>query len=204
MEQHALLIDDKTLMIEKAWDACRKYNIKLFCVKTVWAAIEELPHKNYVLLIIAADYVNGSLLDVVRLLRSITTIPIQVLSFTYIPETKIAALETGADEYLVVSGEAEEVVISGVALIRRYTAFNNLINLRPRMLGHDGLRIVIEHRKVFVHGREVQLTRKEFDILRFLMVHRQQVMTYGQIFRQAWKEEYNGQLRKTISNHIYR
>lgn len=202
MEQYVLVIDDDQNMLDMARNEWEKHDIGLSCVKNAWAAIEELSRKNYSLLTIIADYVNGSLLDTIRIIRNISALPIQILTSIYISEIQIASLNLGADEYITIPESIEESVISGVALIRRYTMVGNPDASRPHILGNKELIIWVEHRKVFVHGQEISLTKKEYDILRLLIEHKQKVMTYGQIFKHVWKEEYDNQLRKTISNHI--
>jgi DNA-binding response OmpR family regulator len=202
LEQFVLVIDDNEYMLEKSRSEWEKHYVGLSTVKNVWAAIEELPRKNYVLLVIVDEFVNSSLLDTIRVIRSFSSLPIQVLCSTYIPEIKIASLSLGADEFIVATETIEENVASGVALIRRYTTLGNGAPSVPHILGDKELKIWVEYRKIFVYDQEIDLTRKEFDILQLLMEHKKMVMTYEQIFMLVWKEEFEDQIRKTLSNHV--
>ena len=202
MDQYVLVIDDNEQMLDKARSEWQKHYVGLSNVKNVWAAIEEFPRKNYVLLVIIADFVNSSLLDTIRVIRNFSSLPIQVLASAYIPEVEIASLDLGADEYLAAPETIEESVASGSALIRRYATLGSVATLVPHILADKELKIWVEYRKVLVYDQEIDLTRKEYDILQLLMEHKKMVMTYEQIFEHVWKEEYDEQLRKTISNHV--
>jgi DNA-binding response OmpR family regulator len=202
LEQYVLVVDDNEQMLEKARSEWLKHYVGLSSVKNAWAAIEELPRKNYVLLVIVADFVNRSLLNTIRVIRNFSSLPIQVLASAYIPEVEISSLDLGADEYLATPETIEESVASGAALIRRYATLGSIAALVPHILADRELKILVEYRKVLVYDQEIGLTRKEYDILQLLMEHKKMVMTYEQIFMRVWKEEYDDQLRKTLSNHV--
>ena len=67
----------------------------------------------------------------------------------------------------------------------------------------DGLEVDLEHRRVSVEGKEVQLTPTEYDLLRLLVQHAGKVLAHDQILRQIWGPAYVEQphvLRVNISN----
>ena len=67
----------------------------------------------------------------------------------------------------------------------------------------EDLEVDLEHRRVLVQGKEVQLTATEYDLLRLLVAHAGKVLTHNQILRQMWGPAYMEQphlLRVNISN----
>jgi len=57
---------------------------------------------------------------------------------------------------------------------------------------------------VFIGNERVALTRKEFDILHFLMLNQGQVLSYNQIYRHIWGHEYEDAAREVLRNSICR
>ena len=64
------------------------------------------------------------------------------------------------------------------------------------------LYICVEHRRVIVHGQEIALTVKEFDILLLLIMNPERVFTYEVIMDLVWHEDYAYYSRKAINNHV--
>lgn len=60
----------------------------------------------------------------------------------------------------------------------------------------------LEQRLVTVHGLEIALTVKEFDILALLIMNPKRVFTYELIIDLIWKEDYTYYSRKAINNHV--
>jgi DNA-binding response OmpR family regulator len=127
-----------------------------------------------------------------------------ILATKYCSHTKIAALEFGADEYLVESNTIEEDVMTGYALIRRYLFYNRQTDLTVEDVSSRDITICCDFRIVFVKGKEVKLTATEFEILEFLMTNRKRVLSYESIYRTVWGEDYEDSPRDLLHNHIKR
>ena len=84
-----------------------------------------------------------------------------------------------------------------------YRANRNWIKHEPLTIVDIGiLHFCLEYRSVEVHGKEINLTAKEFDILALLLLNPRRVFTYEMIMDFIWNEPYNAYSRKTIINHI--
>jgi two-component system KDP operon response regulator KdpE len=136
--------------------------------------------------------------EVLRRLREWTQVPIIILSVRDREDEKVTALDSGADDYLT------KPFGIGELLARMRVALRKSIQQSPEPVYRvDGLEVDLEHRRVLVQGKEVQLTPTEYDLLRLLVTHAGKVLTHNQILRQMWGAAYMEQphlLRVNVSN----
>jgi DNA-binding response OmpR family regulator len=102
---------------------------------------------------------------------------------------KLEAIQLGADEYIAYPPTVEEVVASGKALIRRYTVLNHQGEKPLTIITYHDLFMCVEYRKLFLKGKEIELTREEFDFLHLLLSSIGRVYTHEQIYRHVWADE---------------
>ena len=137
-------------------------------------------------------------MEVLRRLREWTQVPIIILSVRDREDDKVKALDSGADDYVT------KPFGIGELLARMRVVLRKSIQQSPEPVYQvDGLEVDLEHRRVFVQGKEVQLTATEYDLLRLLVKHAGKVLTHNQILRQIWGPAYMEQphlLRVNISN----
>ena len=136
--------------------------------------------------------------EVLRRLREWTKVPVIILSVRDREDDKVTALDSGADDYVT------KPFGIGELLARMRVALRKSIQQSPEPVYRvDGLEVDLEHRRVAVQGKEVQLTATEYDLLRLLVNHAGKVLTHNQILRQIWGPAYIEQphlLRVNISN----
>ncbi|MDQ7824560.1 MAG: response regulator transcription factor [Candidatus Eremiobacteraeota bacterium] len=137
-------------------------------------------------------------LEVCRELRTWFTGPILILSVRGADTDKIAALDTGADDYITKPFSAGELLARVRALLRR-----SYLRITPVPVITVGeLEIDIPRRKVRSGGTEMSLTPIEFDILAYLAQNADCVVTSKMVLAQVWGPEYEDiqTLRVHISN----
>ena len=108
---------------------------------------------------------------------------------------KIQSLDLGADDYLVKPFGVMEMVSRVKAVLRRY---------KPResaSLKLEGIVLHLEERTVTVDGVRIQLTYKEFELLRLFLSHPGMAFTRDQLMNEVWGVEYAGDTR-TVDMHI--
>jgi two-component system KDP operon response regulator KdpE len=136
--------------------------------------------------------------EVLRLLREWTKVPVIILSVRDREDEKVTALDSGADDYVT------KPFGIGELLARMRVALRKSIQESPEPVYRvDGLEVDLERRRVVSQGEEVQLTPTEYDLLRLLVTHAGKVLTHNQILRQIWGPAYLEQphlLRVNISN----
>ena len=136
--------------------------------------------------------------EVARLLRQWTPIPIVILSVRGQEADKIAALDAGADDYLTKPFSTGELLARMRVALRR----SSQSKVEP-VFCVDDLTVDLGRRMVAVAGREVQLTPTEYDLLRVLVTHAGKVLIHRQLLREVWGVGYEQEthmLRVNMSN----
>jgi two-component system KDP operon response regulator KdpE len=115
-------------------------------------------------------------------------VPIILLTAADMPQTKIAALDLGADDYLTKPFHMGELLARLRAVLRRVEARG----ASPSSLFTVGdLTIDLARREVRLGGEEVRLTKTEFDLLRELITHADKVLTYSHLLTTVWDPAYD-------------
>ena len=137
-------------------------------------------------------------IEVTRLLREWTRIPILILSVRGQDADKIAALDAGADDYVVKPFGVGELLARMRVALRHVTPAGD-----EPVFVVDELVIDRARREVKVAGREMQLTPTEYGLLCALAAHAGKVLTHRQLLRELWGPGYEQEthmLRVNISN----
>ncbi len=135
-------------------------------------------------------------LDVLRSLRSDGfTKPILILTARDGIEDRVQGLDSGADDYLPKPFAFAELLARIRALLRR-----DVVN-RDLCLKADDLEMNLVTRVVTRGGVEIDLTRREFELLEFLLRNKNSAVTRDMIAREVWKEG-TGTLTNTIDVYI--
>jgi two-component system KDP operon response regulator KdpE len=140
--------------------------------------------------------ING--IEVTRLLRQWTQIPIIILSVRGAESDKIAALDAGADDYLTKPFGVGELLARLRAALRRAAQ-----TTREPVFTSGSLKVDLARRLITVSGLEVQLTPTEYELLRVLVTHAGKVLTHHFLLREVWGAEYGEEfhmLHVNISN----
>lgn len=123
--------------------------------------------------------------------------PIMMVSVRDDVYGKVACLETGADDYLTKPYAASELLARIGALIRRGSKH------RTCTYSVDDITLETRSRRVTRAGREIRLTRREFDLFQYFLEHEGQVATREDIWEYVWGwEEYP--LHNTVEVHVKR
>jgi len=138
-------------------------------------------------------------IEVTRLLRGWTHIPIIILSVRGQESEKVAALDAGADDYVTKPFGVGELLARMRVALRRA----GQTSVGPVFSSAD-LAVDLARRVVTMAGHEVQLTPTEYDLLRVLVMNADRVLTHRQLLREVWGgvgyEQEVHMLRVNISN----
>ena len=121
---------------------------------------------------------------VVRELRGWTQIPILILSVREHEADKIAALDSGADDYVTKPFGVGELLARLRVILRRAAAPTD-----DPIFTIGDLKVDLACRLVSVQDREVQLTPTEYDLLRVLVRHAGKVLTHRHLLREVWGDD---------------
>jgi two-component system KDP operon response regulator KdpE len=137
---------------------------------------------------------DGSGVDVCRDLRLAHATPVIVLSALGDEQTKIDALDTGADDYLTKPFATGELLARVRAALRRAARHDG--DAGPIIAGD--LAVDLERRVVTKASADVRLTPTEYSLLRYLASNAGKVLTHAMILREVWGPEY------ATSTHVLR
>jgi two-component system KDP operon response regulator KdpE len=128
--------------------------------------------------------------DVIREIRREAATPIVILSGRFEEREKVDALERGADDYVTKPfGVAELRARIKVAL--RHSA--GPAGDAEGRLRTGPIELDVERHEVRLEGRKVELTPREFEILRVLLTHQGRIVTKGRLLRAVWGQAYQGE-----------
>lgn len=124
-------------------------------------------------------------------------LPVMMLTAKSTEYDKVIGLDCGADDYLTKPFGMMELVARVRALLRRTEPSEK----HGSALHCGALTLDAAKHLVTVGGAEVELTRKEFDLLQLMLSHPQQVFTRDRLLTQIWGYEFDGESR-TVDVHI--
>ena len=125
------------------------------------------------------------------------SIPIMMITAKDSEVDKILGLELGADDYITKPFSVREVIARGKALLRRCKSPNDVdgrIVVGPLTIDSDNY-------EAFRNGEKLQLTLKEFELLKVLAINLGKVLTRDYLLDQIWGYEFYGETR-TVDVHI--
>ncbi len=131
-------------------------------------------------------------------------VPVLMLTARSSELDRVLGLELGADDYLTKPFSVLELVARVKALFRRVDALSDADDGSPEpALSHGGLSIDPARRAVAIHGRQVRLTAREFDLLEHFARHPGRVFTRAQLLDAVWGYSHAG-YEHTVNSHINR
>ena len=129
-------------------------------------------------------------------IREYSSIPIIILSAKSEDTDKILGLNIGADDYITKPFGMMEFVARVKAVLRRCARQNE-----ERELHCKGLRVNVARHEVSYQGELKELTRKEFELLEYLLENKGLVMSRNQILCHIWGYDFDGETR-TVDVHV--
>jgi two-component system KDP operon response regulator KdpE len=126
-------------------------------------------------------------LETCRAVRGGSDIPVIILSVRNTEKDKVAALDAGADDYVTKPFGIEELLARIRAALRRSPSSPEG---GPRTFASGDLEIDFETRHVRAQGRDVRLTPKEFDLLRYLVTHAGKPVPHRELLQAVWGPDY--------------
>ena len=140
-------------------------------------------------------------LDTMKIIRNKSSVPILIMSAKGSDVEKAVGLELGADDYIAKPFSMIEISARIKAAIRRATKYST--NKEDNIVKIKDITIDLDSFLVSKNGQNIQLTSKEFDILKLFVKNPNRVFTKAQIYSFAWKEEYYGD-ENVINVHMRR
>lgn len=161
------------------------------------AALQAYGSADLVLLDLELPDLDG--LEVCRAIRSVSRVPLIIVTSRESEIDCVLGLQAGADDYVTRPFGIRELLARIEAVMRR-TQWQPTAAAGPAQeIRHGRLRIEVGSREVTVDGAPVTLTRKEFDLLCLLAQHPDTVVPRRQLLQQVWGNSWS---RRTVDTHV--
>lgn len=191
-----LVVEDNTRLSERIFERLHKQH-SVDIAETGHEVLMKTKSVNYEVIILDLGLPDMSGLEICKRLRALSIdTPILVLTGTNEMATRIELLNQGADDFMTKPFDANELRARISTLGRRRAR-------RPpqKIIEYLDLSLDIDQRKVYRAGDLIELRRKEFDILEYLISNSGRVLTRDMIMNHVWDDN-KTTWRSTIDVHI--
>jgi two-component system, OmpR family, response regulator RegX3 len=193
-----LLVEDERSITEPFASALAREGFDAVVAPTARAALELFRRHDPSLVLLDIGLPDGDGREVCREMRRESAVPIIMLTARGTETDKIVGLEIGADDYVVKPFSSGEVIARIRAVLRRATTAPQP---PPTPVEVGPLSVDVAARRVTLEGDELDLTRKEFDLLARLVRDAGRVVTREDLMSDVWDENWFGST-KTLDVHI--
>ena len=202
MAKSILIINEDEEEIKELQNFFAAEGSTVFCVKTVDDAIACFANNDLCLIILDADLSVEDDHRLLRVMRKSKNTPILVLSSQSEHRHRLETLKAGAHAYMGSPYSLEECLAQAQSLMQMYMESHpNEHKCFTLAFGKD-LIIDPEKRKVFLKGKELHFTRKEFDLLFCLASSPGKVFTREQLYDCVWNEYTAYNVDDVVKAHI--
>ncbi|TVR27170.1 MAG: DNA-binding response regulator [Ilumatobacter sp.] len=140
-------------------------------------------------------------LEILRRLRATSDVPVIMLTALADERDRVTGLELGADDYVVKPFSPRELAARVNGVLRRSHGRDAPAD---DVIEHGGLRVDGRSREVYLDGRLIETTPKEFDLLAFLAAAPRQVFSRADLLREVWQSSPDWQDPATVTVHVRR
>jgi two-component system, OmpR family, KDP operon response regulator KdpE len=160
-------------------------------VKSGDAALQKLREERFDLVLLDMNMPGLDGLETCRLIRKQSEIAIIMLTVRDEEADKVAALDAGADDYVTKPFKTSELSARIRAALRRTPSMQGPAT-GQLMLG--AVEIDFDTRQVKNRGRRMHLTPREFELLRYLIIHANRVLSHRELLQAVWGPDYGNEV----------
>ncbi|MDE7324610.1 MAG: response regulator transcription factor [Lachnospiraceae bacterium] len=197
-----LLVEDDMEISEMLKNFLMTENFEVVTAYDGESACEKFFADEYSIVLLDLMIPKISGMEVMKTIRASSTVPIMILSAKDTDSDKTLGLGLGADDYVTKPFSVTEVLARIKANIRRNTQYTAAA-AEEDILTKGELALNMSDYSVMKNGQTVELTAKEFEILKLLMKNPKKVYTKEQLYSQIWNDAYMGD-ENAVNVHISR
>jgi DNA-binding response OmpR family regulator len=207
-KRKVLIVEDDQAIAELERDYLEVHGYEVTLRADGKQALEEALEHEFDLIILDVMLPGMDGFDILRRIRETKYIPVLMVSARKEDIDKIRGLGLGADDYVTKPFSPSELVARVKAHLERYDRLTGTAAgaesspiWRSRELNIRGLVIQVDARRVMLHGEEVSVTAKEFDLLLFLAENPDRVYSKDALLDKVWGIEHFGD-SATVTVHV--
>lgn len=202
MAKRVLVVDDEKLIVKGIRFSLEQDGMEVECAYDGEEALNMAKEKEYDIILLDIMLPKLSGLEVCQQIRDFSSVPIVMLTAKGDDMDKIMGLEYGADDYITKPFNILEVKARLKAIMRR-TAKKEEKKEKDSVIERGELYLDCDGRRVYISGKEINLTAKEFDVLELLLLNPNKVYSRESLLKIVWGADYPGDVR-TVDVHIRR
>ena len=197
-----LVVDDEKMIVKGIRFSLEQDNMTVDCAYDGEEALKMAHEHDYdvVLLDIMLPVMDG--LTVCQKIREFSNMPIIMLTAKGEDMDKILGLEYGADDYITKPFNILEVKARMKAVMRR-NGRSAAASDDGRMMDAGTMKLDRDARRVYIKGKEINLTSKEYDLLELFVTNPDKVYPRDELLKIIWGSDYPGDAR-TVDVHVRR
>jgi two-component system response regulator RegX3 len=195
-----LFVEDERSILEPFSRALAREGFDPVPARTVAEALAAARERPPDVVLLDVMLPDGDGRDVLRELRRTSDVPVIMLTARGTETDRVVGLELGADDYVVKPFSGAEVIARLRAVLRR-TRATPPAEAPPAAVTVGPLTVEPAARRVQLEGSELQLSRKEFDLLADLISHAGEVVKREDLMSRVWDENWFGST-KTLDVHV--
>ncbi|MCI8635156.1 MAG: response regulator transcription factor [Eubacterium sp.] len=202
MAKKVLVVDDEKLIVKGIRFSLEQDGMEVECAYDGEEGLLMAKEREYDLILLDIMLPKMDGFTVCQHIREFSNVPIVMLTAKGDDMDKILGLEYGADDYITKPFNILEVKARIKAIMRRVKAGSPKTE-KPSVVESGDLKMDCESRRLYVKGKEVNLTAKEFDLLELLVTNPNKVYSRERLLNLVWGYEYPGDVR-TVDVHVRR
>ena len=202
MANRVLVVGDEKMIVKGIRFSLEQDGMEVTCAYDGEEALTFAREQQFDIILLDIMLPKLSGFEVCQQIREFSNVPIIMLTAKGDDMDKILGLEYGADDYITKPFNILEVKARIKAIIRRTAKQEKKADTAGRIQAGD-MTIERDNRRVYIEGREINLTAKEFDVLELLATHPNQVYSREKLLTMVWGADYPGDAR-TVDVHIRR
>lgn len=202
MSKRVLVVDDEKLIVKGIRFSLEQDGMEVDCAYDGEEALQKAKEKEYDIILLDVMLPKLTGFEVCQQIRDFSNVPVVMLTAKGEDMDKILGLEYGADDYITKPFNILEVKARIKAIMRRTNRKEKTQEEEKIIEGKD-MRLDREGRRVYISGREINLTAKEFEVLELLMLNPNKVYGRENLLKLVWGSDYPGDVR-TVDVHIRR
>ena len=201
MSRKVLVVDDEKLIVKGIRFSLEQDGMEVDCAYDGEEALQKAKDNEYDIILLDVMLPKLTGFEVCQQIREFSNVPVVMLTAKGEDMDKILGLEYGADDYITKPFNILEVKARLKAIMRR-TNRKEKVEDENILEGKD-MRLDREGRRVYINGKKINLTAKEFEVLELLMLNPNKVYGRENLLKLVWGSDYPGDVR-TVDVHIRR
>ncbi|MBQ6811895.1 MAG: response regulator transcription factor [Agathobacter sp.] len=202
MAKKVLVVDDEKLIVKGIRFSLEQEGMEVDCAYDGEEAFNMAKEKEYDMILLDVMLPKMDGFEVCQAIREFSDMPIIMLTAKGEDMDKILGLEYGADDYITKPFNILEVKARIKAIMRR-TSDSGKKQVASSVIEKGDLKLDCDSRRLFIQGKEINLTGREFELLELLVKNENKVYSREMLLETVWGKDYPGDVR-TVDVHVRR